>query len=65
MLCVVLSLLTKATWLPRGTLTFFGLTVLLVMVMVAAAVLGLGELDALLQAIAAAAPSAARNEALM
>jgi hypothetical protein len=35
------------------------------MVIVAAAVLGLGELDGLLQAIAPAAPSAARNEALM
>jgi hypothetical protein len=64
MLCVVLSLLTKATWLPAVT-HVLRLTVLLVMVSVAAAVLGLGELDGLLQAIAPAAPSAARNEALM
>jgi hypothetical protein len=39
--------------------------VLLVIVIVAAAVLGLGELDALLQAIAPAAPTAARNETFM
>jgi len=42
MLCDLLSLLTKATWLPRGTLTFLGLTVLFVIVIVAAGgVLGL------------------------
>src|SRR5215475_2865691 len=43
MSCGRVSLLTNRTWLPRGTTTFFGVTALFAMVIVAAAV-GLGEL---------------------
>jgi hypothetical protein len=69
MLCDLLSLLTNATWLPRGTLTFCGLTVLFVIVIVAAGgVLGLVLLlppqDAEVR-MADAHTAAARNQTLL
>jgi Zn-dependent membrane protease YugP len=66
MLCALLSLLTKATELPRATVTFFGLTVLFAIVIVVVAVLGPVEFDPPQAATArAAAHGAARNQTLM
>jgi hypothetical protein len=65
MLCALLSLLTKATELPRATVTFFGLTVLFAIVIVVVAVLGPVEFDPQAATARAAAHAAARNQTLM
>ena len=74
MLCATLSLLMNVTCVPRATLTFFGLTVLLLIVIVCVAtasdgavvgLLGLAadELDELPQALIASAAAAAMTAA--
>jgi hypothetical protein len=68
MSCDRLSLFTNVTWLPRGTVTFFGVTVLFAIVIVAADVAGGGVGAASLPPHAASAharPHAAKNAPAM